>query len=153
MSAPVSDAPAPEASPERGAMPTVARPRAGLSGAAITIGAAVAALLLFGVLDARRRALSAPAVRPARADLVQQSEAPPPLYIPPVPRAAIAPPVPPAQLPIAAREAPQAPPAPPSPPAAYPSAPPQAYVSPPETPPAQRNSSGPILVVDGPARV
>src|SRR3546814_4005764 len=67
-------------------MPGVARPRAGLSGAAILIGAVLAGLLLFSILDARRRALSAPAVRPARSDLLGVSQAPPPLYIPSVPR-------------------------------------------------------------------
>ncbi len=68
-------------------MPRIARPRAGLSSTAIIIGAVMAGILLFTVLDARRRALSAPAVRPARADLVGASQALPALYIPPVRRA------------------------------------------------------------------
>lgn len=44
---------------ERGTLPVVARPRAGLSGAAIAVGAGIAALALFGVLEARRQSASA----------------------------------------------------------------------------------------------
>jgi type IV secretion system protein VirB10 len=132
-------------------MPRVASPRAGLSSAAIAIGAVGAALLLFSVLDARRRTLSAPAVRPTYADLAQQSVAPPPLYIPPVPRAAIAPPLL-SQPPAADAEVLQARPAPAPQVSAYPLTPPPAYTLPPETLPAPRSSSGPILVVDAPAR-
>src|SRR3546814_6813880 len=55
---------------------------------------------------ARRRALSAPAVRPARSDLLGVSQAPPPLYIPSVPRSVITPPV---DAPPPATSAPPAP--------------------------------------------
>ncbi len=151
MSTPGREAPVPDAPVERGAMPRVARPRAGLSSAAIAIGAVVAALLLFSVLDARRRTLSAPAVRPTNADLAQQSVAPPPLYIPPVPRAAIAPPVL-SQPPAADTAVLQARPAAAPQVSAYPLAPPPAYTLPIDTLPAPRSSSGPILVVDAPAR-
>lgn len=151
MSTPGREAPVPDAPVERGAMPRVARPRAGLSSAAIAIGAVVAALLLFSVLDARRRTLSAPAVRPTNADLAQQSVAPPPLYIPPVPRAAIAPPVL-SQPPAADTAVLQARPAAAPQVSAYPLAPPPAYTLPTDTLPAPRSSSGPILVVDAPAR-
>lgn len=47
--------------------------------------AIVAGLLLFSVLDARRRALTAPVVRPRATDLAQQPRSAPPLYIPPPP--------------------------------------------------------------------
>jgi type IV secretion system protein VirB10 len=65
-------------------LPTVRRPRSGLSGLAIGIGAAVCAVILFVVLDSRRRALSAPAVTVRSTDIGGASAAPPPLYIPPV---------------------------------------------------------------------
>lgn len=143
--------PAPDASPgeptERGAMPRVARPRAGLSSTAIIIGAVLAGILLFTVLDARRRALSAPAVRPARADLVGAPQALPTLYIPPVPRAAAVP------LPVAPAIAVQlTPPSPQAVPATTPSpsvpSPPQSYGPPPAPAAPPRTSGGAILVID-----
>src|SRR3546814_12881257 len=109
-------------------MPGVARPRAGLSGAAILIGAVLAGLLLFSILDARRRALSAPAVRPARSDLLGVSQAPPPLYIPSVPRSVIPPPVDAPPPPTSAPPAPEA--SPPHAPSPVPAPPP-----PPQPPP------------------
>jgi len=144
--------PPPDASPgeptERGAMPRVARPRAGISSTAIIIGAVLAGILLFTVLDARRRALSAPAVRPARADLVGASQALPTLYIPPVPRAAAVP------MPVAPAIAVQM--TPPSPPQALPAStqspsvpsPPQSYGPPPPPAAPPRTSGGAILVID-----
>ncbi|HEX8621897.1 MAG TPA: hypothetical protein VF718_07980, partial [Allosphingosinicella sp.] len=95
---------------EAGAMPVVARPRGGPSGLAIGIGAVAAGLLLFAVLDARRREPSAPAVRMRAADRLQVPAAPPPLYVPPAAPAAVAVPV----IPTPAA-APRTPP-PPSPP-------------------------------------
>src|SRR5690606_35431103 len=99
------------------------------------------------ILDARRRALSAPAVRPARSDLLGVSEAPPPLYIPPVPRAVTVIPVgpPPATL---APAAPAARPGPVPAPAPVPMLPPPSYGPPPAPPAPPRTSSGAILVVD-----
>lgn len=47
--------------------------------------AIVAALLLFSVLDARRRGLSAPVVRPRATDVALQPRSAPPLYVPPAP--------------------------------------------------------------------
>src|SRR3546814_14596328 len=67
----------------RGVLPRIAKPSAGLSTMGIAIAAIVAGSLLFTVLEARRSDLGAPAVRPARADLLATSAAPPPLYIPP----------------------------------------------------------------------
>lgn len=144
--------PAPDASPgeptERGAMPRVARPRAGLSSTAIIIGAVLAGILLFTVLDARRRALSAPAVRPARADLVGASQTLPTLYIPPVPRtAAVPPPVAPAiAVQLTPPSLPRAVPAPTQSPS-IPS-PPQSYGPPPAPAAPPRTSGGAILVID-----
>lgn len=148
MSAPAPDSTPPEPA-ERGVMPRVARPRAGLSSTAIVIGAVLAGILLFTILDARRRDLSAPAVRPARADLVGASQALPTLYIPPVPRTATVPPsAPPAvavQLTPPVR--PQAVPAP-TPTPSVPS-PPQVYGPPPvPAAPPPRTSGGAILVID-----
>ncbi|MBB6428182.1 TrbI/VirB10 family protein [Sphingopyxis sp. JAI128] len=153
MSAPAADPAPPEAPAERGALPEVARPRAGLSGAAIAIGAGAAALLLFSVLDSRRRALSAPAVRPARADLIGVSQAPPPLFIPPIPRAAATPPLVPPSSPVAVVEVQPPRPAPGPPDISYAPAPPPAYLPTPEPAPPPRTSSGPILVVDTQARL
>lgn len=147
MSAPVPDVSCGEPT-ERGAMPRVARPRAGLSSTAIIIGAVLAGILLFTVLDARRRALSAPAVRPARADLVGASQALPTLYIPPVPRAAAVPqPVAPAiAVELTPPSRPQAVPVPiPAP--SLPS-PPQSYGPPPPPASPPRTSGGAILVID-----
>ena len=135
---------------ERGAMPRVAQRRRGLSGTAIAIGAILAAMLLFSTLDARRRALSAPAVRPAMSDLAAVSDAPPQLYVPPPPRLAVeareqASELPPTTAPIPSRP-PQPPPAPsPSP---YAEPPPISYAPPPPPPAPPRTTSGAILVVD-----
>lgn len=133
---------------EQSPMPSVARPRGGISGLAIAIGMVVAALLLFGVLDARRRSLTAPAVV-ARGSELATSEALPPLYIPPEPSFG-----------------PQAPPVPPEPRQAEASAPPplpRPYVEPatalPQSPPpivvqpqiverAPRTSGGATVVLD-----
>ena len=150
---------APDANPaaadepvERGVMPGVARPRAGLPGVAILIGAILAGVLLFSILDARRRALSAPAVRPARADLIGASQALPPLYIPPVPLAAIAPPLDPQANAAPVMRAPQPQFVPAPSPAPFPQSAPQPYAPPPSPAPAPRTSGGVILVVDSQAR-
>lgn len=147
---PAVDTPAAEAPAERGVLPRVARARGGVPMIVIVIGALIAAGLLFAVLDARRRALSAPAVKPVRADLAAAaSDAPPPLYIPPgvpaAPAALVA--DVPAPQPIAppppARTAPPASSAP-----TYPAPPPISYAPPPPAAPP-RTASGAILVVDG----
>ncbi len=117
---------------EHGVMPLVERPRSGLSGPAIALGAAAAAVLLFVTLDSRRRSLSAPVASAPRADLAT-STAPLPLYIPPaVPEPTIYQPVimpPPREAirtgavpatPRAVRVTPIAPPPPVYPPPPYP---------------------------------
>lgn len=145
MSAPPLDSGPPEPA-ERGVMPRVARPRAGLSSAAIVIGAVLAAILLFTILDARRRALLAPAVRPARADLVGASQALPALYIPPMPRAVAPPAMPVIMVQPTPPATPQAAPAPPPGPSLPP--PPQYYGPPSVAAAPPRTSGGAILVID-----
>lgn len=140
---------APEAPAERGILPRVAKPSGGLSTTAIVIGAVVAAIILFSVLDARRRSLAAPAVRPARADLAAASDTPPPLYIPP------------AQLPAMAMPVALAPGGPPTPRAVTPrpvtgppapsmpeGPPPISHAPPPPQAAPPRTVSGAILVMD-----
>lgn len=153
MSAPDANPAGAQQAAERGIVPQVGRPRAGLSGVAIGIGAVVAAGLLFSILDARRRALSAPAVRPAPSELVGASQAPPPLYIPPVPRAAVAQPfAPPPSAAVIPRES-QPRPVPATPPPSYSQPPPVSYASPPpQEVPAPRTSGGAILILDSQAR-
>lgn len=153
MSTPDVHAAVPEETAERGMMPKVARPRAGLSGMAIGIGAVLAAALLFSILDSRRRALSAPAVRPARADLLGVSQALPPLYIPPGPRAVAALPFAPPSSPAPMPRASQPRTAPALPPPYYSQPPPISDAPPPPqlvAPP--RTSGGAILIVDSQAR-
>jgi type IV secretion system protein VirB10 len=91
------------ASGEASVRPVVGLPRKGLPGWAIGVGAVIAGVLLFTVLDARRRAPSAPAVKARAADLAGGPPPPPPLYVPPV-------------LPLPVELAEAAPPPPPPPP-------------------------------------
>lgn len=133
---------------ETGAMPVVARPRGGLSNLAIGLGVAAAGLILFAVLDSRRRDSAAPAVRVAAADRVQMASPPPPLYVPPtVPTTLL---VPETRLPPVATSAP--PPAPQQQvvyvPQAQPYNPPPAPVQE-APPPPPRVAMGPALVFDG----
>lgn len=74
---------------ERDMRPMVDRPRSGLSGPAIGALAVVAGLGLFGVLEARRQTVTAPAVGGTVDDQIG-SIAPPPLYVPPAPTAPVA---------------------------------------------------------------
>lgn len=135
---------------ESGVRPIVALPRPGLSTLAMVIGAALAGLLLFTILDARRRDTAAPAVRP-RASEMQTGVAPPPaLSIP-------------ADRPVVILDYPQPTPAP-LPPPREPPAPRIVYVPqqvPPPAPviqnvdpnPRLSPASGPALVVDTSAPV
>lgn len=131
---------------ETGVIPVVARPRAGLSGLWIVLGAVVAGLLLFTVLDARRRAATAPAVKVRAADRVQTPAPPPPLYLPPA-----APP--PAVVPLVRTREPAPPPPAPSPPpqpqiiyVPQPTPAPMPQAEPPAPPP--RVATEPALVID-----
>jgi type IV secretion system protein VirB10 len=73
---------------EQSVAPQVPVPRGGPSGIVIAIGLAILAVILFTTLDARRRALQAPAVRLGAADRAAAgaiSAPPPALFIPPAP--------------------------------------------------------------------
>jgi type IV secretion system protein VirB10 len=135
---------APEPTGEASVRPVVAKPRSGPSGLLFAIGAVIAAVLLFSVLDARRRSLSSPSVRERGADQLAMAGAPPPpLYLPPEP-----PPAPVAVLPASMPEpAPAAPP--PQPQIVYVPQPAPAPAAP-ETPPQPaRAANAPALVFDG----
>ncbi|HVQ08889.1 MAG TPA: TrbI/VirB10 family protein [Allosphingosinicella sp.] len=71
------------ASGETSVRPVVALPRKGLPAWALAVGALIAGVLLFMILDARRRAPSAPAVKARAIDLAGGPAPPPPLYVPP----------------------------------------------------------------------
>ncbi|MEA3052267.1 MAG: type secretion system protein VirB10 [Sphingomonadales bacterium] len=135
---------------ESGALPVVARPRGGPSNLAIGIGIAAAGLILFAVLDSRRRETASPAVRVRAADRVQMASPPPPLYVPPVePAPALVPAV---RLPEAATPVPPPPPPPPQVvyvPQAQPYYPPPAPPQQEAPPPPPRVATGPALVFDG----
>lgn len=133
-----------EETAESSVKPVVALPRGGPSPLFFVIAIAVAAVLLFSVLDARRRSLTAPSIRERAADRIALAAPPPALYVPPAP--------PPAPLMIAPVVAPvQAPPPPPP-------APPRIVYVPqpvpvptpvqPEAAPPQRSGNTPTLVFD-----
>lgn len=63
--------------------PTVRLPRSGLPGWAIGVGAVAAGILLFTVLDARRRDANAPDTKLKASDLAAMPAPPPPLFVPP----------------------------------------------------------------------
>ncbi|HYI40652.1 MAG TPA: TrbI/VirB10 family protein [Allosphingosinicella sp.] len=147
----IANPPEPEtAVAEEGVRPVVGLPRSGLPTAVLVAGMLAAAVILFIILDSRRRAPAEPAVR-ARASEVAGTAAPPPLYIPPtvqaVPVTVIPSPPPamtvqPTPAPIPTPQyIPQ--PIPYSPPSAQPFV--QTYVPPPSAP---RQASGPTLVLD-----
>jgi type IV secretion system protein VirB10 len=76
----------PEEGAEAGVRPVVALPRSGPSSLLIAIGIVGAAIILFVILDSRRRAQLEPTTRVARSDTAGLAAAPPPpLYIPPAP--------------------------------------------------------------------
>jgi type IV secretion system protein VirB10 len=133
-----------EGEKEESVRPVVALPRSGPSGLALGIAAIVAAAILFGVLDARRRSLSQPSVRMRAADAAQiGASPPPPLYIP-------APPPPPVQVVehvVAPVAAPQPVPAPPPPQIVYVPQPAPQMVQP-QPMPVRTTVSGPALVID-----
>ncbi len=126
---------------EASVKPVVALPRAGAPGWVLAVGAVVAGVILFSILDARRRAPSAPEVRVRAADGLGVPVPPPPLYVPAPPPAVVAfvPPPPP----------PPPPPAPPPPQIVYVPQPPAPLPSAPEVPVAPpRNAAAPTLVFD-----
>jgi type IV secretion system protein VirB10 len=110
---------------------------------AVLIVAALGGVLLFGVLNARRQALTAPSVDVRPIDAVRSPESLPALSIPPEPQPAPVAPL----IQYVERPAPPAPqPQPqPAPPTYVPYTPPQ-FQNPPPAPP--RNASGTPLVID-----
>ncbi|HYI63442.1 MAG TPA: TrbI/VirB10 family protein [Allosphingosinicella sp.] len=129
---------------ESSVAPVVARPRSGPSPIFFGIAAIILAVLLFSLLDARRRSLSSPSVKARAGDQLALPAPPPPLYLPPEP--------PPAAVVVAQAPPPPAPPpAPPPPQIIYvpqpmPVAAPVAAEPP---PPPQRVATAPALVFDG----
>jgi type IV secretion system protein VirB10 len=130
----------PRPSLDRDIRPVVARPSAGLPLWVLIAGMALAAILLFSVLDARRRAVSAPSTKVRLADTNGTAAPITPLYIPPVPVIVARMPPPPVQIVPVVKPSPAPPPFP-SPmmfaqtmpvPAPFISPPPQA--APPHTP-------------------
>jgi type IV secretion system protein VirB10 len=136
---------------EESVRPVVALPRRGLSGAAIAAMIAVAAILLFILLDSRRRSQVEPATRIAAGEVTGVAP-PPPLYVPPAPLPVVVPAPAPAIVPLEPPPRRQyvAPPQPvaiPQPTVRYlPQPQPQPQPSYP-TPP-QRQSNSPTLVID-----
>lgn len=140
----------PRPADEASVLPVVARARTGPPAWAIVGGIALLGLLLFIVLDTRRRALTAPAVKARSVDALSMPSSAPTLYIPPEP------------VPVAPPEIARAPVAPPLPapaPTTRPTAlaPVQVYVPQPAPaqisvptarPAAPHNASGPALVID-----
>jgi type IV secretion system protein VirB10 len=128
---------------EASVRPIVAPPRNGPSLWAIGVAVVLAGVLVFTVLDARRRALTAPSTQPRAADATGISQAPPPLVVPPEP-----PPV--VEIPYVAPPPVPAPPAPPPrPQIVYVPQPVPAPVAPPPPPaPLPRATNEPALVVD-----
>lgn len=136
--------------------PVVRLPRGGLSGGVLGAVAAIAALCLFTVLEARRTGHVEPSIRPRSADAGYTIAPPPPLQIPPEPAVLVAVASAPVNTPV------QAPPAPMQPRPAYSAQPaplppppaPPIYTPPPPAPsapsagPPNRNSTATALVID-----
>jgi type IV secretion system protein VirB10 len=133
----------PPAADEASVRPVVAPPRSGPSALVFGIGAVAAAVLLFSVLDARRRSLSSPSVRERGADQLALPGPPPPLYLP---REAPAEPAFVFPVPV---PAPVPPPAPPPPQIVYVPQPAPVPAAPEAAPPPQRAANARALVFDG----
>jgi type IV secretion system protein VirB10 len=148
----IANPPEPEAAmAEEGVRPVVALPRSGLPTAVLIAGMIAAAIILFMILDSRRRAPAEPAVRVRASDVAGTGAPPPPLYIPPtVPPAAVA------VVPVAEPRVEPPPVAIPVPqyipqPVPYVPPTPQPFIQtyqPPPTAAPPRQASGPTLVLD-----
>lgn len=88
MSAATTSPADPRANGETSVLPVVARASPRVPAWALVLIALALGALLFAMLDARRRALTAPAVRPGTGDGIAGVN-PPPLYVPPAPPPAI----------------------------------------------------------------
>ena len=140
VAATTDDAPAAD---EASVLPVVRLPRAGVPGWAIGVGAVVAGVFLFTMLESRRQA-NAPDGRIKASDLAAMPAPPPPLYVPPAPAL---------QIPVYNVPAP-------APPAPVPQPPRIIYVPQPvpvptpvpaeaAAPPPTRTATGPVLVFEG----
>jgi type IV secretion system protein VirB10 len=128
----------PRGAVEVSARPAVARTGRGVPNWVIVAGVLVAGLILFLILDSRRRQLSAPATSPRQSG-TSATGTTPRLYIPPEPAPPPPPPLPP----------PPPPPPPPVPPQiVYVPAPPVPQPPPVPPPPPPRTSTEPVLVLD-----
>jgi len=128
--------------------PVVALPRSGLPPWAIGALAVLAAVILFVILDARRRAPTSPDVRVQASEAMAGRAPPPPLYLPQAPPPQVIPGQAPTQAPASRQPARAAPPAPPQiiyVPQPMPVPAPEAPQAP---PPPARSSTEPALVVD-----
>ena len=147
----IANPPEPEtASAEQDVRPVVALPRSGLPTAVLVAGMIAAAVILFLILDSRRRAPVEPAVR-ARGTEVVGAPAPPPLYIPPTVQAVPVEAVPPPPAAVTVQPQPVRIPTPQYIPQPIPFSPPQPFVQtyqPPAAAAPLRQASGPTLVVD-----
>ncbi|HYW14857.1 MAG TPA: TrbI/VirB10 family protein [Allosphingosinicella sp.] len=151
----IANPPEPETpAAEADVRPVVALPRSGIPTAVLVAGMVAAAIILFLILDSRRRAPVEPAVRVRGSEIAGTGAPPPPLYIPPTVQA-----VPveilPAPAPIARTEpAPVRIPTPQYIPQPIPYTPPQPQqpfvqtYQPPAGAGPPRQASGPTLVVD-----
>lgn len=141
-----TESPAAWSSAERDVRPMVTLPRRGLSTAALLLFAVLLGLVLFAMLDVRRRSISAPAVT-AGARHVGSEEAIPPLYIPPevpTPQPTSAMPLAPSRLVEAAPDRPRIEYLPPPPLPVQP----QPFVPPQPLERSARTSAGSVLVFD-----
>ncbi len=130
---------------EANVRPTVRLPRAGLPGWAIGVGAVAAGILLFTILDARRREANAPDGGMKASELAAMPAPPPPLYVPPA-----------APEPIPVMEVPAPPPPAPAPeprivyvpqPVPVPVPTPEPQIG--AAPAPARAATGPVLVFEG----
>jgi type IV secretion system protein VirB10 len=149
----IANPPEPEAAVvEDGVRPVVALPRSGPPTAVLVAGMVAAAIILFLILDSRRRAPAEPAVRVRASETAGISAPPPPLYIPPsAPPATVAVVAPPE--PAVAVQPPIRIPTPQYIPQPTPYTPPQPQpfiqtYQPPSVTPPPRQASGPTLVLD-----
>ncbi len=137
---------------EEDVRPVVALPRSGLPTAVLVAGMIAAAVILFLILDSRRRAPAEPAVTVRASDVAGSAAPPPPLYIPPTVQAVPVAVAPPAPAPAAVRPDPVRIPTPQYIPQPVPySPPPQPFVQtfqPPPAAAAPRQAGGPTLVLD-----
>ncbi|HEV2817235.1 MAG TPA: TrbI/VirB10 family protein [Allosphingosinicella sp.] len=125
---------------EESVKPVVPLPRSGPSPLIFAIAAVVAAVLLFSLLDARRRALTAPSTRERAADQLAVAAPPPPLYVPRE--------IPPAPVVVTPVPAPA-----PAPPPAAPVPPQIVYVPQPAPAPAPAAEAPPPRIASSPALV